>query len=105
MIKNLFEICRVSLLNAISGLPDSPHKSMKFAHYQNLVYSIVLGKTAKELRKDFKIRKRSSVVDHLSSDQLSSCCNVMADVIVKINEGKEYKQIKKEITNVGFIDL
>lgn len=94
---NLFEKFRAILLDTIDCLPESPHKNMKFIHYQNLVYSAVFGKTAKEIKKENKINKRKSVAGAIGDIDRLKCCGVMATISAKLKEGKDYKQIKREL--------
>lgn len=96
---NLFENCRAILLDAIDCLPESPHKRMKFIHYQNLVYSTVFGKTAREIRRENKTSKRKSIVNFINDIDILRCCSVMATISAKIKEGKDYSQIKGELNN------
>lgn len=97
---DLYESCRNILLDSVNCLPDSPHKMMKFAHYQNLVYSIVLGKRAKEIRKEKKLNKNISIINTIGDIDLLKCCGIMNSISAKLKEGKDYQQIKGELKNV-----
>lgn len=96
---NLFETCRSVLLDTINNLPSSPHKMLKFVHYQNLVYRTVFGKNAKEIRKEKKLNKNISIISAIDDIDLLKCCGIMNYISAKLKEGKNYSEIKGELQN------
>ena len=89
-------------------LPESPHKNFAYPNYTNLFYKILFGKTAKELKAEFKIQKAESVREFLTKDELAEVENLERLTAGLINLGWGYEQIKnflnenvyKEITNL-----
>ena len=89
-------------------LPESPHKNFAYPNYTNLFYKILFGKTAKELKAEFKIQKTESVREFLTKDELAEVENLERLTAGLINLGWGYEQIKnflnenvhKEITKL-----
>ena len=89
-------------------LPESPHKNFAYPNYTNLFYKILFGKTAKELKAEFKIQKAESVREFLTKDELAEVENLERLTAGLINLGWGYEQIKnflnenvhKEITKL-----
>jgi phage regulator Rha-like protein len=85
---------REALTNAIQGLPDSPHKSMKYKHYTDLVYKIVFNKNSKQLREDYGITAKDSLRDYFTADQITEIERLENQIGVLIDLGNDYKSIK-----------
>ena len=75
-------------------LPESPHKIFAYPNYTNLIYKILFGKTAQELKAEFKIQKAESVRDFLTKDELAEVENLERLTAGLINLGWGYEQIK-----------
>ena len=65
---------RVCMQKVIDGLPDSPHKSFKYAHYQNLVYKKVFGLNAGALRTKKTYQK---LIVYMNNSQLVNFMSVL----------------------------
>ena len=85
---------REALTNAIQSLPDSPHKSMKYKHYTDLVYKIVFGKNSKQLRVDYGITSKDSLRDYFTTEQIIEIEKLENQIGVLIDLGNDYKFIK-----------
>lgn len=82
-------------------LPESLHKKFAYPRYTNLIYAVLFGKTAKELRAVLKINKSESVRDQLTKDELAEVENLERLTAGLINLGWGYPAIKDFLeTNV-----
>ena len=75
-------------------LPESPHKNFSYPNYTNLFYKILFGKTASELKAEFKIQKAESVRNFLTKDELAEVENLERLTAGLINLGWSYEQVK-----------
>ena len=75
-------------------LPESPHKIFAYPNYTNLIYKILFGKTASELKTEFKIQKAESVRNFLTKDELAEVENLERLTAGLINLGWSYEQVK-----------
>lgn len=89
---------REALTNAIQGLPESPHKSMKFKHYTDLVYKIVFGKNARELREIYTITKTDNLRNRFTSSELGRVEKLERQISSLIDLGYDYQFIKDIIS-------
>jgi len=85
---------REALTNAINELPESPHKSMKYMHYTNLVYKIVFNKNAKQLRDDYGITVKDNLRNYFKADQIIEIEKLENQISVLIQFGNSYTSIK-----------
>ena len=86
---------REALTNAILGLPDSPHKDMKYKHYTDLVYKIVFGKNAKQLKEQFGLDKSSTILrNRFASSELEQVEKLEGQISSLIALDYDYKSIK-----------
>jgi len=85
---------REALTNAIQSLPSSPHKSMKYKHYTDLVYKIVFSKNTKQLREEYGITSKDSLRDYFASEQITEIERLENQIGVLIDLGNEYQTIK-----------
>lgn len=89
---------REALTNAIQSLPDSPHKSMKYKHYTNLVYKIVFNKNSKQLREEYGISPKDSLRDYFTASQITDIERLENQIGVLIDLGNDYQTIKMILT-------
>lgn len=89
---------REYLTNAIRELPESPHKSMKYKHYTDLIYKIVFGKNAKQLREQFNISKSNELRNYFSSDEIEKVERLEKQISSLIELGNGYETIKMILT-------
>ena len=75
-------------------LPESPHKIFAYPNYTNLIYKILFGKTAQELKAEFKTQKAESVRDFFTKDELAEVENLERLTAGLINLGWSYEQVK-----------
>ena len=82
-------------------LPESPHKKFAYPRYTNLIYTVLFGKTAKDLQAEFKLQKNESVRDQFTKDDLAEVENLERLTAGLINLGWGYPEIKDFLeTNV-----
>lgn len=89
---------REALTNAIQGLPESPHKSMKYKHYTDLVYKIVFGKNTKQLREFHCISKTDNLRNRFTSAELGRVEKLEGQVSSLIDLDYDYQAIKDIIS-------
>ena len=89
---------REALTNAIQALPESPHKAMKYKQYTDLVYKIVFGKTAKQLREEFGLKKSDELRNRFTADELETVEKLERQVSVLIDLGHDYQSIKEVLS-------
>jgi len=85
---------REALTNALHGLPESPHKDMKYKHYTDPVYKIVFGKNAKQLREDYGIEKSENLRNRFTSLELAQVEKIEGQISSLISLDYDYKTIK-----------
>ena len=85
---------REALTNAIQGLPESPHKQMKYKHYTDLAYKVVFGKTSKQLRAEYGIGQKENLRDYFTAEENETVEKVERQISVLIDLGNDYQTIK-----------
>jgi len=85
---------REALTNAIQSLPESPHKSMKYKHYTDLVYKIIFGKNSKQLKAEYGIDSKGSLRDYFTSDEIKDIERIENQIGVLLDLGNECQTIK-----------
>lgn len=85
---------REALTNAIQGLPESPHKQMKYKHYTDLVYKIVFGKNTKQLREFHSIGKTDNLRNRFTSAELGQVEKLEGQISSLIDLDYDYQAIK-----------
>src|SRR5665648_8849 len=85
---------REALTNAIQGLPESPHKQMKYKHYTDLVYKIVFGKNTKQLKEQFGLDKSGNVRNRFTASELEGVERLERQVSSLIALDYDYQAIK-----------
>jgi len=89
---------REALTNAIQGLPESPHKQMKYKHYTDLVYKIVFGKNSKQLKEAYGMGKGDNLRNRFTSSELAQVEKLEGQVSSLIALDYDYKSIKDVIS-------
>lgn len=90
------EKCRRYLLDAISFIPDSPHKRFKYAHYQNLVYRTVVGMDAKAFKE--KNGVKGNILEFLNESDLKKCMSLFIKVSNSIFTGDSFEDTKNKLS-------
>lgn len=85
---------RRTLTDSINALPESGHKGRKYKHYTDLLYKIVIGKNAAQIRKELGLGEGQSVVGFLSAEQYNEIAKLEEQAAMLIDMGFEYEQIK-----------
>ena len=89
---------REALTNAIQGLPESPHKQMKYKHYTDLVYKIVFGKNTKQLKEQFGLGKTDILRNRFTASELERVERLERQVSSLIALDYDYRAIKDIIS-------
>lgn len=84
----------------ISQLPDSPHKSFKYVHYQNLIYKAVFNSSCNELKKRLNINRNESISDKLTDSELRACSLASYLIFKDLKEGVEYNETKNKLQEI-----
>lgn len=96
--RQLGKQAREALTNAIQELPNSPHKHMKYKQYTDLIYKIVFGKNAKQLREAFRLKKSDELRNRFSAAELEMVERLERQVSVLLDLGHDYQGIKAELS-------
>lgn len=82
------------------SVPESPHKKFIYKHYTDLVYKVVFGMNAKQLREKLNISKTDNIRDYLSKDELNKIIAVESVIRGYLKIGKDYDDIKNLTSNI-----
>lgn len=86
---------RRSLTAAIKEfVPESPHKKFSYKNHTDLVYKIIFGKNAKQLKVERMVKENQSIRDVLNFEELKKVDMVEAMVKNYLYAGLLYEQIK-----------
>lgn len=91
---------RHTLTDSIKSLPESEHKKWKYKQYTDLIYKLVIGKTATQKRKELGLGKNQKITSFLNSEQLNEMAKLEQQATMLIEMGFEYEQIKNGLTNL-----
>lgn len=91
---------RESLTDGIKALPETPHKSMWYKHFTDLIYRTVTGKTAKQLRETRGAPTKAIASDYMEADELEAVTRMENRVAVMLEMGMNYQQIKTMLGNL-----
>lgn len=91
---------RESLTNTIKALPETPHKSMWYKHYTDLIYRTVTGKTAKQLREARGAPPKAIASDYMTADEIEAVTRMENRVAVMLEMRMDYQQIKAALGNL-----
>jgi phage anti-repressor protein len=75
-------------------LPESPNKKWAYKYYTDLVYKIVTGKNAKQLRELYGLSKDSSIREVLSAQELKEVINYERIIESLLEFGQDYEGVK-----------
>lgn len=98
--KPIYLEARRTLTDSINALPESGHKGRKYKHYTDLLYKIVIGKNAAQIRKELGLGKNQKITSFLNSEQLNEIAKLEEQAAMLIDMGFEYEQIKNGLTNL-----
>jgi phage regulator Rha-like protein len=90
---------RETLTSAIQSLPESPHKEMKYKQCTDLIYKIVFGKNAKQLREEYGISKKDNLKDRFSYQDSENILRLERQVGSMVELGYDYYTIKDVLMN------
>lgn len=86
---------RKRMTSAISKyIPDSKHKPFAYPNYTNMIYKIIFGKVAKELREERHVKNNDALRDTFTENELHSVEEVETIVTGLITLNIGYKQIE-----------
>lgn len=97
--REVARIERKRMTTAISKyIPDSAHKKFAYPNYTNMIYDIVFGKTAKELKEE-RNADDDSLRDKFSEEELKIIEEMESIVVGLLAMDFTYKQIKDALVN------
>lgn len=73
---------------------DSPHKKFMYPNYTKLIYKTIFGKTMKELQEHYGVKRKGSIREYVTADELKQIESMEMLVSSLINCGWGYDQIK-----------
>lgn len=91
---------RESLTDGIKAMPETPHKSMWYKHYTDLIYRTVTGKTAKRLREDRGAPPKATASDYMTAEEIEAVTRMENRVAVMLETGMDYQQVKAALRNL-----
>lgn len=91
---------RETLTDTIKALPETPHKSMWYKNYTDLIYRTVTGKTAKKLREARGALPKAIASDYMKADELEAVTRMENRVAVMLEMHMGYQQIKAALSNL-----
>ena len=75
-------------------IPETTHKKFAYSNYTNLVYKIIFGKSAKEIKLEKGLSKNDNIRDYLTKEELMKVEMIENLVKTYLYAGLEYEQIK-----------
>lgn len=96
-IKAARKLVRRTVIDAISAMPDSPHKRWKYKHYTDLAYRESIGQTAKEVRENRGAAKDAVASDYMTSAELEKVADVENRIGVLLEAGFDYQDVKRAL--------
>lgn len=78
-------------------ISDSPHKKFAYPNYTKLIYKTLFNKTLKELQEEYGVKKKESIREYLTSEQLKEVEQMEMLVSSLISIGMGYGEIKNFI--------
>lgn len=97
MTREIGKQARAALTEAISHLPESPHKGMKYKQYTDLVYTTVFGKNGRQLREHYGIGKNVDLRNRFMASELEMVERMEAFVGTLVDAGMDYATIKEAV--------
>lgn len=97
MTREIGKQARAALTDAISHLPESPHKAMKYKQYTDLVYTTIFGKNGKQLREQYGITKGDDLRNRFTSSELEAVEKLEQFAGTLIDAGMEYQAVKEAV--------
>lgn len=73
---------------------DSPHKKFMYPNYTKLIYKTIFGKTMKELQEQYGVKRKESIREYVTADELKQIESMEMLVSSLISCGWGYDQIK-----------
>lgn len=93
-IMPIYSETRRKLTDVIKRLPYSEHKQWKYKQYTDMIYSIVIGKTASQKRKELGLSEKASINSFLTSEELEYATELESQMVSLIEMEFSYEQIK-----------
>lgn len=97
MTREIGKQARATLTDAISHLPDSPHKAMKYKQYTDLIYTTIFGKNGKQLREHYGITKGDEIRNRFTACELEAVEQLEQFAGTLIDAGMEYQAVKEAV--------
>jgi prophage antirepressor-like protein len=98
------QIEKQSFKSMAQSLKDTGENDRMHGHaystYNNLIYKLILGRTAKQLKEEMDLKKCNSVKDYIGEDKLKTIENSEKLVDAMLREGMEYKEIEQKLNYI-----
>ena len=78
-------------------IPDTPHKKFAYPNYTNMIYKVLFGKSAKEMRQEREVKCNDALRDSFVGDELKLVEEAETIVTALVSLGLEYSQIKEQL--------
>ena len=94
------KIDRKRMTTAISNyVPESKNKRFAYPNYTNMIYQVIFGKTAKEMREERGFTKNDALRDSFTGEELSKVdtCETITTALITLGFGFDY--IKEQLRN------
>ncbi|MEN6313263.1 MAG: antA/AntB antirepressor family protein [Clostridiaceae bacterium] len=85
-------------------LPESPNKKWAYKYFTDLVYKIVTGKNAKQLRELYGLSKDDSVRACLSPQEIKEVMNYERIIESLLEFGQDYEGVKTILSNPNLLN-
>lgn len=79
-------------------IEESPNKKFQYKNFTDLVYKLLFGMNAKQLREHFALDKTEELRDFFDEDQLKSVQKLERNIASMIEEGMTYAEVKDIIS-------
>ena len=85
-------------------IPDGPHKMWAYKNLTDIIYKVVTGKNAAQLRVQYGLAKKESVVPYLSLQEQKEVATYERIVESLLELGKDYADVKEIITSPNLLN-
>ena len=87
---------RREMTDVINDNPD--HSKWDFKLYTDLIYKLVTGKNASQIRKERGASRKAKAIEYMTSDEMNRIAKLTNKISVLLELGNDYKTIKDILT-------
>jgi hypothetical protein len=85
-------------------IPDGPHKMWAYKNFTDIIYKIVTGKNAAQLRVQYGLAKKENVMPYFSPQDRKEVMTYERIVESLLELGKDYADVKEIITSPNLLN-